>query len=139
MADLKTRPTGKSVSRFVGALSDSKRRADCRALQSIMRAVTGNRARMWGPSIVGYGVYEYTNTPGHAEWPLTGFAPRGRELTIYVMPGFERYAGLMKKLGRHRTGRSCLYLRRLDDVDRDVLADLLRRSVADMRRMYVTR
>jgi hypothetical protein len=103
----------------------------------MMREATGNRAAMWGDSIVGFGKYAYTYASGRSgEWPITGFSPRKRELTLYIMPGFSKYERLMKKLGKHRTGKSCLYIKRLSDVDEGVLEELIRESVKRMREMY---
>ncbi len=92
---------------------------------------------MWGDSIVGFGSYHYRYASGReGDWFLTGFAPRKRELTVYIMPGFSQYGELMAVLGRHRTGKSCLYLRRLDDIEMAVLRDLIERSVDFMRKTY---
>jgi hypothetical protein len=95
---------------------------------------------MWGPSIVGFGVYEYSNTSGeNMEWPITGYSPRKQALSVYIMPGFDRFESLMKKLGKYKTGRSCLYIKRLSDVDEKVLQQLISASVKRMRQVYKTR
>ena len=134
-AQLKTAPTGASVQAFLDAIPDEGRRADCRTLVKIMRAATGAKPRMWGPSIVGFGEYRFEYESGReGDWFLTGFSPRKQDLTLYVMAGFERYPALMKRLGRYRTGRSCLYLKRLADVDLKVLAELVEASVRHMAR-----
>ena len=92
---------------------------------------------MWGDSIVGFGSYHYRYASGReGDWPLTGLSPAKRHLTLYIMPGFDDYQELLAKLGKHRTGKSCLYVNRLQDVDMPVLMDIIRRSVADMRRRY---
>ena len=105
----------------------------------MMRRVTGKRAKMWGGSIVGYGTYRYSNTAGkNFEWPVTGLSPRARNLTLYIMPGFSRFDALMKKLGKHKTGKSCLYINKLSDVDEDVLETLIKESVAHMKKTYET-
>lgn len=92
---------------------------------------------MWSTSIVGFGTYHYKYESGReGDWPVTGFSPRKQSLTIYVMPGFSRYGSLMRKLGKYKTGKSCLYLKNLDDVDQQVLRELLIRSVADMKKLY---
>ncbi len=102
-----------------------------------MREETGCRAKMWGNRIVGYDQYHYRYATGNeGDWPITGFGASKRELSIYIMPGFSKYQSLMKKLGKHRTGKSCLYIRRLEDVDTEVLRKLIARSVADMRKKY---
>lgn len=140
MAELKTKPTGASVAAFIAAVDDDGKRRDAREVMAMMRAATGKRARMWGTSIVGFGTYHYKWRSGQeGDWPVTGLSPRKQYLTIYIMPGFSRYGALMKKLGKYKTGKSCLYLKRLDDVDRDVLRRLIERSVGDMRKMYECR
>ena len=140
MADLKTRPGRASVSRFIDGIENEQRRRDCRTLMRMMKQVTGKRAVLWGGSIAGYGRYHYRYRSGReGDWFVTGFSPRKQYLTIYIMPGFEKYPDLMGRLGRYKTGRSCLYLRRLDDVDQEALAGLVARSVADMAGLYECR
>ena len=137
MSELKTKPTGSSVTAFVNAVEDPGRRSDCREVMRIMRSVTGKRPKMWGTSIIGYGSYHYKYKSGReGEWPAVGLSPRKRNLTIYIMPGFSRYGALMKKLGRYKTGKSCLYVKSLDDIDRRVLRKLVTKAVADMKKMY---
>lgn len=137
MADLKTAPTGASVTAFIDAIPDEQRRRDCRAVMKIMKAATGASPRMWGPSIVGYGKYHYKYASGReGDWFLAGFSPRKNDLTLYIMSGFDGHAELMQKLGRHKTGSSCLYLKKLDDVDLKVLDTLVRRSVATVKKRY---
>ncbi len=132
MGDLKTRPTDASVGEFLEQQPD-ERRADCQAVAVMMRKATGEPAQMWGSSIVGFGCYAYTNSARKTfEWPLVGFSPRKHDLTLYIMPGFDGFTGLMAKLGKHRAGKSCLYIKRLADVDTDVLRALIERSVAAM-------
>jgi hypothetical protein len=100
-----------------------------------MREVTGERPVMWGPSIVGYGQYRYVYESGReGDWMLVGFSPRKTALTLYIMPGFSRYEELMQRLGKHSTGKSCLYLKKLADVDMTVLRELVGASVEHMRR-----
>ncbi|MEM9058108.1 MAG: DUF1801 domain-containing protein [Pseudomonadota bacterium] len=137
MSTNKTVKTGATVSGFLATVDNAQRRADCRAVMKIMREVTGKRAAMWGPSIIGFGSYHYTYDSGReGDMCLTGVSPRKQNLAVYIMPGFERYGALLKKLGKHKTGRSCLYLNRLDDVDAAVLRKLIERAVADMRKKY---
>ena len=132
MSELKTRPTSASVVEFL-ALQPDARRADCEAVLRMMEAATGERAEMWGASIVGFGRYAYTNsTKKTFEWPLIGFSPRKQDLTLYLMPGFDGFAELMAKLGKHKTGKSCLYLKQLADVDQAVLRKLIDASVKAM-------
>jgi hypothetical protein len=137
MAELKTRPTRASVTAFLDAIGDERRRSECKALVKIMRRVTGARPIMWGPSIVGFGRYRYRYESGReGDWFLTGFSPRKQALTVYVMTGFKRHGTLMRKLGRHKTGASCLYLRSLEDVDPEVLEALITESVRHLQRTY---
>jgi hypothetical protein len=134
MAELKTKPTGASVSAFLKKIPDANRRRDCAAVAKVMRQVTRARPRMWGPSIVGFGSYRYKYPSGReAEWFLAGFSPRKQNLTLYIMAGFAGYPELMKKLGKYKTGRSCLYVNRLEDVDQRVLKRLVAASVTYMR------
>lgn len=134
---LKTRPTEESVAAFINAVEPEPRRNDCWTVAQMMERITGSSARMWGTSIVGFGSYTYINsTKKPAEWPLTGFSPRKTSLTIYITPGFSAYEDLMAKLGKHTTGKSCLYVKRLEDIDHGVLDDLVTQSVAVMRKKY---
>lgn len=137
MATLKTVPTEASVEAFLDTVEDEPRRADCRTVLDLMHRVTGEPPRMWGDSIVGFGDYHYVNQSGReGNWFLTGFSPRKRNLTLYIMAGFDRYDELMGRLGKHTTGKSCLYINRLADIDLDVLEDLVRHSVTYMREVY---
>ena len=139
MAANKTTPTKASVTTFLNSVEDSQKRADCRKVAAMMRRATGKRAKMWGPSIVGYGTYHYKYESGReGDFMLTGFSPRKQALTVYVMPGFARYDALMKKLGKFKTGKSCLYIKRLADVDEGVLEKLIDASVKQMRKDYET-
>ena len=135
MAEPKTRPTKVSVAAFLKTVADDERRGDCLALVKLMKQVTGAAPKMWGPSIVGFGSYHYGYASGReGDWPLVGFSPRKQDLTLYLMAGFARYDVMMAKLGRHRTGKSCLYLKRLADVDMTVLKQLVTESVRHMKR-----
>jgi hypothetical protein len=137
MAELKTRPTRASVKSFIDGVEDPQKRKDCREVQRIMTRVTGNRPKMWGDSIVGFGSYTYVYPTGRTgDWLLTGFSPRKQNLTLYIMAGFSRYERLLKKLGKHKTGKSCLYIKKLEDVDRDVLEELISESVKHLRKEY---
>ena len=140
MTELKTRPTGASVTAFVKGIEDPKTRRDINKIAAMMRRATGARARMWGPSIVGYGRYHYEYASGRSgDWMLTGYSPRKSNISIYVMSGFESFASLMQRLGKYKTGRSCLYVKRLSDVDEAVLEQLISRSVDLMRERYLAR
>ena len=137
MSDLKTRPTDASVEAFLDAVDDERRRSDARVVAGMMAEITGSTGVMWGSSIVGFGTYHYRYASGReGTFFETGFSPRKRALTLYVMAGFSEYADLLGGLGRHTTGKSCLYVRRLADVDLDVLRDLLARSVDYVRAKY---
>lgn len=140
MADNKTRPSGASVRAYLDAIADDGRRADARKLAAMMKRATGKAPTMWGSGIVGYGSYHYRYASGReGDSPLTGFAARRQALSVYIMPGFERFAALMAKLGKYKTGKSCLYIRRLSDVDESVLEQLVRQSVDVMRTTYETK
>ena len=133
MAELKTKATDENVTSFLNRVSDKVRRDDCFAVLEIMKDVTGEEPRMWGPSIVGFGRYHYKYQSGReGEWMITGFSPRKTDLTLYIMPGFEALPDLMKRLGRFKTGKSCLYIKKLEDVDRGVLRQLVKQSVKKM-------
>jgi len=135
MAELKTQPTTESVRDFIDGIADDTKRRDCRAVMKIMKKVTKARPKMWGSSIVGYGKYQYKYASGReGEWFTAGFSPRAQSLTLYIMSGFREYAGLMKKLGKHTTGKSCLYIKRLDDIDLTILEELIERSVRHVER-----
>ncbi|MCD7061135.1 DUF1801 domain-containing protein [Pelagibacterium xiamenense] len=139
MAELKTRPTDQSVADFLNAVEPEQRRKDAWTILEMMERLTGSKARMWGSSIVGFGSYTYVNTTRKpAEWPLIGFSPRKANLTLYIMAGFSAYDALMARLGKHTTGKSCLYVKRLSDVDLDVLEDLIVQSIGYMRETYET-
>jgi hypothetical protein len=133
----KTVPTGKSVREFLEGIEDEHKRRDSLELLGLMADVTGEDAVMWGDSIVGFGAYHYQYESGReGDMPLAGFSPRKQSLTLYIMDGFDEYDDLMKKLGKHNTGKSCLYVKRLEDVDQSVLRELVRRSVAHMRESH---
>jgi hypothetical protein len=137
MAELKTKPTADSVRYFIAAIENQDRRRDCQAVLEIMQEATGERPRIWGSGMVGFGSYHYKYASGReGDWFLTGFAPRKNDLTLYIMPGFDRFEALMKKLGKHKTGKSCLYIKRLSDIDPAVLKELVADSVAYMRQQY---
>ena len=139
MAELKTKPTGASVTAFIAAIDDPRKRKDVKKIGAMMRRATGSRPKLWGPSIVGYGRYHYNYPSGQSgDWMLTGYSPRKQALTMYVMCGFAPFKPLMNKLGKYKTGKSCLYIKRLSDVDEAVLEELITKSVAEMRKRYQT-
>ncbi|NER82486.1 MAG: DUF1801 domain-containing protein [Leptolyngbya sp. SIO1D8] len=137
MSELKTQPNDASVEAFIQSVNDEKRRNDCLILLPIMQRITQKAPKMWGSSIIGFGSYHYKNRSSReGDWFMTGFSPRKREMTVYIMPGFQDYAALLEKLGKHRLGKSCLYIKRLSDVDMPTLEDLITRSISDMESMY---
>ena len=137
MAEPKTKPSNSSVKRYLAGIEDPIQRADAVLLQKIMRRATNCRARLWGTSIVGFGSYHYVYASGReGDWMLTGFSPRKRALSIYIMPGFAAFQAHLDRLGKFKTARSCVYVKRLDDVDVDVLESLIHDSVEWMRSRY---
>ena len=137
MAQIKTRPRQEKVEDFLAAVDKPARRTDAAALREMMERATGEAATMWGPSIVGFGSYHYRYDSGHeGEACRIGFSPRKAELVLYVLSGDAEEAKLLGRLGKHRTGKSCLYIKRLADVDLAVLEELVRRSIAAMDARY---
>ena len=137
MAENKTQLTKASVDAFVTGLKDKARAADCRVVLKLMQQVTGESPKMWGPSIIGFGTYHYTYDSGReGDFLRIGFSPRAQALTLYIMGGFPRYEALMAKLGKYSTGKSCLYIKRLADVDLTVLEALIRASWQEMAKRY---
>ena len=137
MAELKTKQTEASVEEYLDTIADSRRRADCAAISALMKKVTKFEPRMWGPSIVGLGSYHYRYATGHeGDSPLAGFAFRKPEIVVYIADGFESREELLRQLGKHRTGKVCVYFKRLSDIDVGVLEKLVKASVAEVRRKY---
>lgn len=137
MSDLKTKPHDGDVEKFLNNVTHDKRREDSLAMLEVMKEVTGEEPRMWGDSIVGFGSYHYKYESGReGDWMLTGFSPRKQSLTLYIMSGFRHYDELLQKLGKHKTGKSCLYINKLEDVDMEVLKQMIRESMEMMREKY---
>ena len=137
MAANKTQQTGASVREFLDGIENEQKRRDAKTVARIMKRVTGKPPKMWGPSIVGYGSYHYVYDSGReGDYPAAGFSPRKQALTLYIMSGFSGHAQLMEKLGKYSTGKSCLYIKKLGDVDLDVLEELVTRSVAFVEKTY---
>lgn len=133
MAELKTKRNKNDVHAFIRSVEPEQRRKDAFAALALFESVTGEKPEMWGDSIIGFGSYHYKYASGReAEWMLTGFSPRKQNLTIYIMSGFDAFEPLLKKLGKYKTGKSCLYINRLADVDMDVLRELVRQSIKRM-------
>ena len=137
MAETKTKPTSASVDAYLASRAGPEQLADCRAIMSICERVTGQPPTMWGPSIIGFGSYSYRYPSGHSgDACLVGLAVRGRELVVYVSAESPEQLELRSRLGKHRMGKSCLYLKRLADLDVGVLEAIIAGSVADVRRRY---
>lgn len=137
MAELKTKQNDASVDEFLGAVANERRREDAFTVLGLLKRVTGKKPRMWGTSIVGFGTYRYRYASGRTgEWPRIGFSPRKQNLTVYVMPGFSNYDEILSRLGKHRTGRSCLYVNKLADIDMGVLEELVGSSLGAMAELY---
>ena len=134
MAEAKTKPTNQSVKEFLNAIADEERRADCFAVAKIMEEITGEKPTMWGPSIVGFGTYHYKYASGReGDWPRTGFSPRKKDLTVYLMMGYAKHVELMEKLGKHSGAKSCLYIKRLSDIHVPTLKKLIKVSLKDLK------
>ena len=137
MSGQKTKPTNDDVRAYLKSVVPERRRLDGLELLDLMQKVTGQEPVMWGPSIIGFGRYRYTYKSGHSGgWMMTGFAPRKQNLVVYVMPGFKAHDGLLQRLGKHKTGRSCLYINKLADVDMTVLERLIAAGYAHMKETY---
>jgi hypothetical protein len=135
MSTLKTVRNKASVAQFLKSIKDAGTRKDCNTLLTIMKEATAEKPEMWGASIVGFGSYHYKGASGReGDWFITGFSPRKQSLTLYIIPGFDRFGSLMKKLGKYKTGKSCLYVKTLADVDMPTLRRLISGSVKAMRK-----
>ena len=137
MPENKTKPTNARVEDYIASRANAQQRTDCRELMVLLKKVTGHSPKRWGPSIVGYGSYRYTYESGRTgEAPLAGFAIRGRELVVYLMPEGEEQRSLLSRLGKHMMTKSCLYFRQLADLDRSTLEKLVVGSIAEVKRRY---
>ena len=135
MADLKTKPTDKSVVDFLKQVEKPKKRDDSFEILELMKEVTQEEPIMWGDSIIGFGSYHYKYASGReGDMPLTGFSPRKQSLTLYIMSGFDKYEKLLEKLGKFKTGKSCLYINKLEDVDKSILKELITESVKHLKK-----
>ena len=131
MAELKTKPNEQSVEAFLNSVEDEKKRQDCLTILEIMKQITKAEPQMWGTSMVGFGSYHYKYESGReGDWFVAGFSPRKQNLTLYIMAGFSRYDELLSKLGKFKTGKSCLYINKIEDVDLKTLKELIKQSVA---------
>jgi hypothetical protein len=133
MAELKTKPNLQSVNEFINRVEDGKKQKDCRELLKIMKDITKTKPKMWGDGLVGFGSYHYKYASGReGDWFLTGFSPRRQYLTIYIMGGFNGYPKLMEKLGKYKTGKSCLYIKQLEDINLSQLKKIIRESIKSL-------
>lgn len=138
MAELKTKRNKGDVEAFLNGISEERKRQDSFIILELMKQVTGEEPEMWGDSIVGFGSYHYKYKSGReGDWFVTGFSPRAQNLTLYIMAGFDEYNHLLDRLGKYKTGKSCLYIKKMEDVDRDVLKDLVKKSVQHMKASHV--
>ena len=134
MTELKTKRNDASVEDFLSSIEHEQKRQDAFTISALMQEVTGSEPQMWGTSIIGFGSYHYKYASGReGDFMLVGFSPRKQNLTLYIMPGFEHYDELLNKLGKHKIGKSCLYINKLADVDQDVLRQLVKHSVEHMK------
>lgn len=137
MAELQTRQTDAKVSDFLAGIADERQRDDATVIVELMRGVTRTEPKMWGASIIGFDSYHYVYESGReGDWFVVGLSPRARNLTLYIMPGFSEYQDLLGQLGKHKTGKSCLYINKLADVDLKVLRKLVQQSVKYMKAKY---
>ena len=135
MAETKTKPRAASVAEFIDAVPDAKKREDARTLCAMMERVTGEKPVMWGPSIVGFGTYHYKYESGHeGDTCAIGFSPRATALTLYLSCDIQNHADRLARLGKHKTGKGCLYIKRLSDVDEGELEALMKDGLAEARR-----
>lgn len=136
-AENKTKESAASVDAFIAGVADPKQRADAEQIRALMERLSGEPAKMWGPSIIGFGSYHYRYDSGReGDMCRIGFSPRKGQTVLYLIDGFEGQPELIARLGKHKTGKSCLYIKRLSDVDGDVLEELCRRSLAYMAEKY---
>lgn len=137
MAENKTQATDADVTGFIAQVEPDRRRTDSERLMDIFAEVTGYEPKMWGPTIVGYGSYHYKYDSGReGDFLATGFSPRKANLTLYIMPGYGDYKPILDRLGKHKLGKSCLYINKLDDVDEDVLKELIRTGLGDLNKKW---
>jgi hypothetical protein len=137
MAETKTKLTERSVDSFIATVEDDNVRADCYTLINLMEKVTGEKPKMWGPAIIGFGKYAYKYESGRSgEICMTGFSPRKANITLYVLAGFPKQAELLQNLGKHKSGKGCLYIKKLDDVNINVLESLIKESIKFLKEKY---
>lgn len=134
---LKTKQNSTSVSAFINSIEDAQKKADAKKLLALFKKATGKTPKMWGSSIIGFGSYHYVYPSGQeGNWMATGFSPRKQALTLYIMPGYANYQDLLKKLGPHKLGKSCLYIKRFEDINVHVLEKLIKAGLTDLKKQY---
>ncbi len=138
MAELKTQVTSINPRSFIKTIEDEEKRTDSRTLISLLEEITGEKSKMWGAAIIGFGKYHYESNRStqKGDWPLIAFSPRKQNLTVYIMPGFKEYGSLLKDLGKHKTSVSCLYIKRLSDIDVTTLKKIMSKSYRLMKKKY---
>lgn len=137
MADLKTRPNDASVDAFLRAVGDETKIKDCHKIMEIMQQITGYPPKLWGSGIIGFGSYHYVYESGReGDWPLTGFSPRKQNISLYIMSGFGDHEKLLAKLGKHKIGKSCLYVKKLEDINTSILKEMIEESVEKISKKY---
>ena len=135
MAELKTKKNEASVTKFLDGVKDEKKREDSYTILKLMQQITKAEPKMWGTSIIGFGSYHYKYASGReGDWFVTGFSPRKQNLTLYIMSGFSKYPDLLKKLGKFKTGKSCLYINKIEDIDIQTLKELIKQSVGYLKK-----
>jgi uncharacterized protein DUF1801 len=138
MAELKTKENDASVEAFLKSIPDEKKVADSRQVMKVMEEVTGEKPKMWGTSIIGFGRYHYKYASGReGDWMLCGLSPRKQSISVYLLAcGFEHFENLLQKLGKHKTGKGCLYVKKIEDIDVSVLKTLIKESVVYLKKQY---
>jgi hypothetical protein len=137
MSELKTKPTDMSVDEFIASVDHPTRRTDAQTLNQLFKDLTGWQPQMWGPTMIGYGSYHYKYETGHKGNMLaTGFSPRKTNQVLYVMPGYANFGHILDRLGKHKMGKSCLYINKLADIDLDVLGELIKAGLRDLAKKY---
>lgn len=138
MSELKTTVNDASVKDFIETVANETKKQDSFALLELFTKITGEKAKMWGASIIGFGQYHYKSDRSSQEgdWPLTAFSPRKQSLTLYITHGFDDYTNLLERLGKHKTSKGCLYINKLSDIDQTVLEEIIRRSFVDTKKQY---
>ncbi len=138
MAELKTKVSNANVKDFLNTIEPESKRQDAFTLLELFEKITGEKAKLWGTSIIGFGEYHYESTRSaqKGDWPLTAFSPRKANLTVYIMPGFKDYQGLLEKLGKYKTSVSCLYIKKLADIDIQILSKIIEKGYTDMKEKY---